>query len=189
MGILFAVDNVGQRAPAVGVAVGAGADVLRHVERSVFEMVAHVVLEVGEGQRSLRLDPERECLPLGAHNVGQVFVHLGFVGVVAEERPHTAVAAAGGADVEHTVGFREVEVFIFPAEIAFLAGEGDHVFGIERFGVFEREFMDSREVGVTADAVVGDAAGYPYRTFLVFSLADELHDPCFVGVGDAERFA
>ena len=49
--------------------------------------------------------------------------------------------------------------------------------------------MDAAVVGVTADAVVGDAHGDPYRSLAARAFAYHLQYPDFVGVCDGEAFA
>ena len=64
-------------------------------------------------------------------------------------------------------------------------------------GIVLREGGDAGLVGVGRDVAVGNAAGHPDDAFagvaalavVLETLADQLHDPRFVGVGDRERFA
>ena len=54
---------------------------------------------------------------------------------------------------------------------------------------FLRELSDSTEIGVGADAVVGDAQGDPDGPFPTLPFADDLHDPRIIGVTDGDAFA
>ena len=49
--------------------------------------------------------------------------------------------------------------------------------------------MDAGLVSVGSDSVVGDADSHPGSAFLLRALADELHDPDLVLIGDSEGFA
>ena len=64
-------------------------------------------------------------------------------------------------------------------------------------GIVERESRDARLVGVCRNVSVGNAASYPDDALAgvvtlgieLAALADQLHDPGFVPVGDREGFA
>ena len=86
-------------------------------------------------------------------------------------------------------GVSKREVLVLAREVAALAGEVEEVGRVhDVLLVFVVHLADAGLVGVARDGVVGDAHRYPHRTFLG-SLADHLHHPELVFVGDRERFA
>ena len=177
--------------------MASGPQVAGHVHRRALVVVAHAV-EDGLG-RHLRagLHPQRHAVfEVVAHGVVLIGVHS--VGHGAEEGPDAGVAAAHSPEVGRAVGVGEAELLVLAVEVAHLAGEGYHVGGIEAvLGVVEREGRDAGLVGVCRDAAVGNAAGHPDDAFagvaalavVLETLADQLHDPRLVGVGDRERLA
>ena len=131
-----------------------------------------------------------------AHGVVLIGVHA--VGHGAEEGPHAGVAAAHGPEIGRAVGVGEAERLVLTLEVAHLAGELHDVGGVEAvLGIVHREGGDPGLVGVGRDVAVGDAAGHPddalagvsSLSVVLVPLADELHDPCLLGIGDRERLA
>ena len=178
-----------------------------HVQGRTFKVVAHVVLQVAHSERLVGFNPQREVVAFVklAVNVRQVFVHLLVVVMVAEEAPHAGIGVAHILEVDGAVGIAEREIDVLAIEEAFLAGEGNHIKGIDtfHFGLvnfrellaidaptfFLRELPDSAQVGMGADAVVGDAQGHPNGTFAAWALADDFHNPSLVGVTNGDGFA
>ena len=147
-------------------------------------MVAHHPFEVVGGELAFGLDPQGHVFALALGDPSEPAVGLALGEELVEVGPYAGVAAAEGADVGDGICAREVEVLVLSVEETLLAGEGNHVFGVEGLGVVEGEGVYAGVVGVAADVAVGDAAGNPYGAFVGLALADEFHDPDFVGVGD-----
>ena len=140
-------------------------------------------------------------------DVGQIIVHFRMVIVVTEETPHACIGITHILEVDGTVGVAEREVLVFSIEIAPFLGEADDIGGIDTFNLgvvdllevlaadavsgtlLQGELTDAAQVGVGADAVVGDAQGNPDGSLATGSLADDFHDPSFVGVADGEGLA
>ena len=177
--------------------MSARTDVLGHVHRSSFVVVAHGVenglgIDFGAG-----FHPEGH--PVGhvvSHCIVRVLIHVVRYG--AEERPHAGIASAHRAEIGRSVGIAEAELLVRAVEIALFTGEGDHVGSVEAvLGIVERESRDARLVGVCRNVSVGNAASYPDDALAgvvtlgieLAALADQLHDPGFVLVGDREGFA
>ena len=107
----------------------------------------------------------------------------------AEEAPHAGVAAAAGADGVVLEGVGEAEVGVLALEVAAPLGERDEVLGIFHVVlILEVDLAYAGLVGVAGDGLVGDADGDPDGA-LLGALADHLHDPDLVGVGDGEALA
>ena len=158
-------------------------------------MVAHAVEDhLGRHLRAGFHPQGHAVFGIVPHRIVHVFVHS--VGHRAEECPHAGLAASQRAEIGRGVGFAETEILVRAVVVTHLAGERHHVGRIEAvLGVVLREGRDTRLVGVRRDIAVGDAAGYPYDALagvaalavVLETLADQLHDPRFVGVGDRER--
>ncbi len=125
----------------------------------------------------------------------QVFIHHLRIIVVSIEAPHAGLAVADGAPVQRTIGLAEAEIGVRTLVVAHLAGEGDDIGAIHGLAVrgnAEAQFLIGLlrlgELADAADAVVGYAAGHPYRTLAAGTLADEFHDPGLVLVTH-RRFA
>ena len=195
--VLHAVDLELHRAPAVGTVVASGADVGGHVHRSSFVVVAHAVEDRFGRHLRAGLHPQRHAVVLVvAHRVVGVSVHV--VGHGAEEGPHAGFAGAHGAEVERRIGVAEAEIGVRAVVVTHLTGERDHVRGVEAvLGIVLREGGDAGLVGVGRDIAVGNAARHPDDAFAgvpalfveLAALADQLHDPRLVRVGDRERLA
>ena len=177
--------------------MASGAEIRGHVHRGPLVVVAHAVEErLGRHLRA-GLDPQRHAVVLVvAHRVVGVSVHV--VGHGAEEGPHAGFAGAHAAEVERRVGVREAEIGVRAVVVTHFTGERDHVRGVEAvLGIVLREGGDAGLVGVGRDVAVGNAAGHPDDAFagvaalavVLETLADQLHDPRLVGVGDRERLA
>ena len=119
---------------------------------------------------------------------------------VAEDvecRPCAGFAASHPAEIKGCVCVAKTEFAVFSAEIAHFPCKGNHVRGIEAvFRVIERECADSRLVGMCADISVRHPAGHPdysladiFPVFFLVALADEVHYPYFILVGDREGFS
>ena len=195
--VLHAVDLELHRAPAVGTVVASGADVGGHVHRSPFVVVAHAVEDCFGRHLRAGFHPQRHAVVLVvAHRVVGVSVHV--VGHGAEEGPHAGFAGAHGAEVERRIGVAEAEIGVRAVVVTHLTGERDHVRGVEAvLGIVLREGGDTGLVGVGRDIAVGNAACHPDDAFAgvpalfveLAALADQLHDPRLVRVGDRERLA
>ena len=131
-----------------------------------------------------------------AHRIVRIPVHV--VGHGAEEGPHAGFAGAHGPEIEGCIGVAEAEIGVRTVVISHLAGERNHVGRVEAvFGIVLRKGGDAGLVGVGRDIAVGNAAGHPYDALpgvaalavVLETLADQLHDPRLVGIGDRERFA
>ena len=177
--------------------MASGADVGGHVHRGAFVVVAHAVEErLGRHLRA-GLHPQRHAVLLVvAHRIVHIPVHI--VGYGAEERPHAGFAGAQGSEIERSIGVAETEVLVRTFVITHLTGERNHVGRRETvFGVVLREGRDAGLVGVRRNIAVGNAAGHPDDAFagvaalavVLETLADQLHDPHLVGIGDRERLA
>ena len=148
-------------------------------------MVAHHPLHVVDANLTVGLHPQRESLALAVHHVWKIGIHP--VGEAVEIAPDTAVTATCGSSVELSIGKRETKILVLTLVVAHLAGEVDDIGRIDGvFLIVEREFVDARMVGMTRDAIVGDAACHPDSALLLAALADELHDPSLLRVGDRE---
>ena len=151
-------------------------------------MVAHGLFHILHGEFARGLDVEGEGVVDLAVDVGEVLVH-GRV-VLAEEGPHAGIAGPQGAEVGGIIGLGKAEILVQPVEIAHLAGKRNDIGRIEAvLLVFQRELVNAGIVGVTGNAVVGDTHGYPHGTPAPRALADEVHDPGLVGVGNGEGLA
>ena len=195
-------------APTVGKAVSAGSDILCHIHGRSFEMVAHGVGQILHAHLVVGLHKEGNPV---FQVIAQGVIHIGvgifrqdataFLGIgepaVAQEvigAPDAGVAGTGGFKIPRGIGFGKVEVLVFPLEIAFLAGKGNDVLGIEAvLRVVQREFPDAGLVGMSADVAVRNAAGHPYDTLVhvdavadVHAFPNQIHDPGFVLVRDGE---
>ena len=181
-----------------------------HVERGAFEMVAHVGLDILEGERFVGLNPEWQVVALveRAVDIGQVLVHFSRVAMVAEETPDTCIGITDILEIDGTIGIAEREFAVGSGEETLFASERNDIGGIDTFhfgtvdiveiaaadafegaAFLEGELADATEVGMGTDAVVGDAEGNPYSTFAVGSLADDFHNPGFIGVADGDALA
>jgi hypothetical protein len=102
---------------------------------------------------------------------------------------HPGVAETQLPEVGWAVGIGEAEFRIFPCEPAHFAGERDHVVGGEDVvRIILRERADPRVVGVGGDVAIGHLQGDPDRAFTSLALANHLHQPDLVGIGDGEGF-
>ena len=147
----------------------------------VFQVIAQGVIHIGVG--IFRQD-------------AAAFFRIGKPAVAQEVigAPDAGVAGTGGFKIPRGIGFGKVEILVFPLEIAFLAGKGNHVLGIEAvLRIVQREFPDAGLVGMGADVAVRNAAGHPYDTLVhvdavadVHAFPDQIHDPGFVLVRDGE---
>ena len=173
-------------------------------------MVPHVVLQVTQRQRFVRLNPQRQVVALVevTVDVRLVFVHLLMAVMVAEKAPHAGVSIAHVLEVDRAIGITEREILILAiVETPFFSKTND-IGSIDTFhfgavdllevlaadaGVFpfflQRELSDSAQVGMGADAVVGDTQGHPNSTFIAWPFADDFHNPSFVRVTNGERLA
>ena len=192
------------RPPAVGESVAAGTRIHPHVHRRALEMVPHHVGHILDTDLARGLDEERHlALQVVAHRIVQPvrsgrgdflpgLIEVGELPVAenVEGAPGPGVACPRTAEIQGIVCVAEGELGILAGEVPHLAGEGDDVRRIEAvLGVIQRETRDPGLVGVGADVAVGDAARHPDDTLLLLALADEIHHPDFVGVGDGETLA
>ena len=197
--------------PAVREGVSACADILGHVHGRAFKVIAHHVGHFFDAGFFAGEHVQGEiAFQVVAHDVIQVRVSVAGDGVTVfvvegepavgedvEGAPGTGVTAADGAEVDRIVGFLEAELAVQALEIAFPAGEGNHVGGVQAVvGVVQGELADTGLVGMGADGAVRDADSHPHDSLLgihavfdVHALADEFHDPGLVLVGDGEGFA
>ena len=192
------------RPPAVGEGVAAGTRIDAHVHRRALEVVAHHVGHILDADLARRLDEEGHlALQVVAHRIVQPvrsgrgdllsgLVEVGELPVAknVEGAPGPGVAGPRTAEVQGIVRVAEGEFSVLAGEVPHLAGEGDDIRRIEAvLGVIQREARDPGLVGVGADVAVGDAARHPDDALLFLALADEIHHPDLVGVGDGETLA
>ena len=165
-------------------------------------MVAHVFHDVTYRYRLVGLDPKGEVVDL-AHipvNVREILIHLGGIGVVAEETPHTGLAVAYGAEIHRAVGLAEAEVGVRALIISLLLGEGNGVSAVHAVSAISHieaellvdllglwEFLDTAGVGIGADAVVRNSHRDPDGSLVALTLSDYLHDPGLILIADGER--
>ena len=164
-------------------------------------MVTHHIGHVLDGNLAGRLHKERhfalevishrivEPLACGAGNLLAGLVHIGEDAVAqdVEGGPGAGVAAAHGAKVKRAVSVAEREFLILAAEISLLAGEGDHVRGVEAvLRIVQGEPCDAGLVCVGADVSVRDAPCHPDNALLLRALANQVHYPGLRAVGNGE---
>ena len=82
------------------------------------------------------------------------------------------------------------EILVHTVKIALLACKGDDVGGVHTvLLVVHVALMNAALVGMIRDTIIGHADSHPYVTAHTGSLANHLHNPDFVGVGNRERLA
>ena len=109
----------------------------------------------------------------------------------AQNTPHPRVADPPHQRRRWAVGLKEPEgparVRIVPA---LLDRETFHVLGKEAVGrIVAGNLSDAGLVGVTGDVAVGNSNRRPHGALAAGPRADNLQNPCFLGVGDRDRFA
>ncbi len=151
-------------------------------------MVAHHVLQVANTDFAVGPYKERHGLgSLFTVDERQVGVHAALEAV--EVAPHAGVAATQRAEIAGGIDCGKFKIGIFAVIQAHLAGKGNHVLAINAvFLVFQREFIDAALVGVSGDAVVGEAACHPHCTLFLAGFTHHFKNPYFVGVTYRERF-
>ena len=163
-------------------------------------MVAHHISHFLHADLLSGLDEEGHLvLPVVAHGEIQVLLGLLVADHTAaqdiERGPYPGLAASHAAEIYRSVCVAETELLVCTLEVTHLAGEVHHVLGIEPvLGVIEHDVVDTGLVGMGADVSVRYAGCGPYDTLVdvaallveLAALADELHDPHLVLVGDGE---
>ena len=151
-------------------------------------MVTHHLLHVAHADLAVGLHVERHHVLIGpalAIDEGQVGIHTLVEAV--EVTPHAGVAATQRAGIKLLINGCEGEVGILTAVEAFLLGKRDDVLAVhDVLLVLHVKLPDAGVVGVSGNAVIGDAHGYPNGTEFVRSLADHVHNPNLVGVTNRE---
>ena len=197
--------------PAVREGVAACPNVLGHIHGGSLKVVSHYIGHVlHAGLLAGEYEQGHIGLQVSSHYIVQIGVGVTGDGVAVlvverepavredvEGAPNAGVAAAHGAKICRAVGLLEAEFFVQALEITFAAGKGDNIRSIEAvLRVLEGEFADAGLVGMGADGAVRHAHGHPNDALLrvhavahVGALADELHNPGFVLVGDGEGFS
>ena len=160
-------------------------------------MVAHAVEDhLGRHLRAGFHPQGHAVFGIVPHRIVHVFVHS--VGHRAEECPHAGLAASQRAEIGRGVGFAETEILVRAVVVTHLAGERRHVGRIEAVvGIVEREGRDARLIGMARHITVGNAARHPHDSLAGVAalavrfetLADHLHDPRLVRIGDRKRLA
>ena len=160
-------------------------------------MVAHGIEHLLGRDLFRRFHPQRH--PVGGivpHRVVGIGVHS--VGHAAEKTPHAGFAGTQCREIGRRISVAETELRIRSLVVPHLAGERDHVGRIEAVvGIVEREGRDARLIGMARHITVGNAARHPHDSLAGVAtlavrfetLADHLHDPRLVRIGDRKRLA
>ncbi len=174
----------------LGSSEGTGVDPLGHVELGPLVVVAHQGHDVGH--RELLVGRQRKRIGLraglAAMIVGRKMLRRGRT---PQNAPHAGVAHPPRQRRRRAVGLVEAKrlarLRIVPAVAD---GEALHVFRVEPVGrIVAGDLADAGLVGVAGNLSVGDAAGGPDRTLAAGARADDLQNPCLLGIGDRDRLA
>ncbi|OPZ66252.1 MAG: hypothetical protein BWY83_02932 [bacterium ADurb.Bin478] len=184
-----AVHFPGQRPPAIGQAIGPGADVLGHVQRSALKVIPHQSHGVLDRQFFIRFDPQRQPFSPG-HALDKIFIPVHRRCGAAEHRPDPRFAEPHGVKGERRIGVAKTEIRILAGIIVLLPGERDHIRRIEAIEfVVQRESPDARLVGMAADGAIRNTLRHPYGALAARTFADHLHDPNLLWIGDGKGLA
>ena len=168
--------------------IRACAEIFADVERSTFIMVAHGVLHILHGNLAVGLHKQRHRSVRLTQYIRQELVAA--VGKHIEIAPYACLAIATGTEIERSIGIGKAEILVHTVKIALLACKGDDIGGVHTvLLVVHVELMNAALVGMSGDTIIGHADSYPYGTAHTGSLANHLHNPYFVGVGDGEGLA
>lgn len=123
-----------------------------------------------------------------AVDVVNVFVHA--VHPSVEETPGACLAVSYGTEVGRSICVGKGKFRVLSLEVTLLASEVHHVLGIHHvLLVLHVKAMNAALVGMTGDAVVGDADGHPYGALFLRPLTDHFKNPYLVGVSYGEALA
>ena len=168
--------------------IRACAEIFADVERSTFIMVAHGVLHILHGNLAVGLHKQRHRSVRLTQYIRQELVAA--VGKHIEIAPYACLAIATGTEIERSVGIGKAEILVHTVKIALLACKGDDVGGVHTvLLVVHVELMNAALVGMSRDTIIGHADSHPYGTAHTGSLANHLHNPYFVGVGNGKGLA
>ena len=146
-----------------------------------------------EGHLSGKVVPESILRPVGCwprYFDAVLFIYEYSVAEDVECAPCAGIAGARTPEIKRIVCFAEREFRIFSGKPSLLAGEGDDVRRIKAvLGIVQGKSGDPGLVGVCADISVRNPAGHPHYALVIRSLANEVHHPCLVLVGNREGLA
>ena len=159
-------------------------------QRCAFIMVAHHVLHVLHTQGLLRLHVQRHGRSLSVTLcICQVRCHI-LCSPFIEETPYACFAEPKSTEVGRCISISKGEVLILTLEISFLASKGYNVLAVQAVVlILEWELTNATVIGMSRDAVIGDAHSHPYDTLASRTFAYDIHNPYFLGVGDGEGLA
>ena len=159
--------------------MSARTDVLGHVHRSSFVVVAHGVenglgIDFGAGVSPREASGWTCCIPLHSPCIDPCRpLRCGRPPTRRASHPRTVTECG------RSVGIAEAELLVRAVEIALFTGEGDHVGSVEAvLGIVERESRDARLVGVCRNVSVGNAASYPDDALRVLLPSHRARSPC-----------
>ena len=150
-------------------------------------MVAHTALYILQRERSLWLHVKRHWLGSSITlRPCEIVVHVNLSEHV-EEAPHACIAVAQTTEIGRTICCSEVKILVLAIKIAHLARELYNILRVTHILlVLHIELAYARLVGMSRNAIIGDADSHPHGTLLLTGLAHHLHDPGLVGIGNGE---
>ena len=152
-------------------------------------MVAQAFLHIGNTEFAIWHNPQGHRLGVEvlAQYEWQILVAKSLA-VAAIDTPHACLADAAATEVVLGISVKEAEVAVLAAEPPLAARKGDAVLREHNvLLILLVKGADAALVGMGANGIVGHTQGYPRHGLAACTTAHHLHDPCLVGVADAEH--
>ncbi len=165
-----------------------GSEILADIKGSSFVMVAHGVLDILNGDFTIRFQEKRHRSICLTQYIRQKLIAT--VGKHIKIAPYTSLTITTGAKIKRSVCTGKTEIFVYPLEITFLTRKRDNIRRIHTiFLVIHIKLMDAALIGMGRNAVIRHTDSHPDSSTHTGSFTDHLHNPYLIRIGDGKRLA
>ena len=146
-------------------------------------MVAHGILHILYGNFTVGFHKQRHRGIGVTQYIRQKFVAT--VGKHIKVTPYTGLTVTACAKIKGRICIGKTEVLVYSFKIPLFAGKRDNIRRIHTvLLIVHIELMNTTLVGMCGNTVIGHTDSHPYGTAYTGSLANHLHDPDLIRIGN-----